>query len=234
MSREQQENGAETGEKEIASRAVQIESKRFYLDVKQNRRGRFLKIAEVGASGQKSRVLMSMSSTCELRDKLTEFVEFQQQAKSAGANGDQVGGNLKSEIIVKDNRRYFLDLKENQRGRYLRIVQQVSPSGIRNQVAMPDEGIEELRDKLAELIDECGTDDMADGVEQLPEPKSLRADSKMFYFDVGVNRRGKFLRLSEVRANFRTAVTVPENSWAALRDIIDEFIGEAKETEQQQ
>jgi PurA ssDNA and RNA-binding protein len=34
-------------EEELASRTLQIQSKRFYLDVKQNRRGRFLKIAEV-------------------------------------------------------------------------------------------------------------------------------------------------------------------------------------------
>ena len=30
-------------------------------------------------------------------------------------------GKLKSETIVKDNRRYYLDLKENQRGRFLRV-----------------------------------------------------------------------------------------------------------------
>ena len=31
-------------------------------------------------------------------------------------------GKLKSETIVKDNRRYYLDLKENQRGRFLRVM----------------------------------------------------------------------------------------------------------------
>ena len=30
-------------------------------------------------------------------------------------------GKLKSEVMVKDNRRYYLDLKENQRGRFLRV-----------------------------------------------------------------------------------------------------------------
>jgi PurA ssDNA and RNA-binding protein len=28
---------------------------------------------------------------------------------------------LKSEMLVKDNRRYYLDLKENKRGRFLRV-----------------------------------------------------------------------------------------------------------------
>ena len=30
-------------------------------------------------------------------------------------------GKLKSEQMVKENRRYYLDLKENQRGRFLRV-----------------------------------------------------------------------------------------------------------------
>ena len=35
------------GEEELDSKMLQIQSKRFYLDVKQNRRGRFIKVAEV-------------------------------------------------------------------------------------------------------------------------------------------------------------------------------------------
>lgn len=34
-------------EQELATKMLQIQSKRFYLDVKQNRRGRFIKVAEV-------------------------------------------------------------------------------------------------------------------------------------------------------------------------------------------
>jgi len=34
-------------------------------------------------------------------------------------------GKLKSEVMVKDNRRYYLDLKENQRGRFLRVSNHV-------------------------------------------------------------------------------------------------------------
>ncbi|KAJ9592368.1 hypothetical protein L9F63_015974, partial [Diploptera punctata] len=34
------------GEQELATKMLQIQSKRFYLDVKQNRRGRFIKVAE--------------------------------------------------------------------------------------------------------------------------------------------------------------------------------------------
>ena len=30
-------------------------------------------------------------------------------------------GKLKSEMMIKDNRRYYMDLKENARGRFLRV-----------------------------------------------------------------------------------------------------------------
>jgi len=35
--------------------------------------------------------------------------------------------------------------------------------------------------------------------DELPEPQSLRVENKMFYFDIGHNRRGTFMRISEVR-----------------------------------
>lgn len=47
---QQQFTGGDNNEEELASRMLQIQSKRFYLDVKQNRRGRFIKIAEVTVS----------------------------------------------------------------------------------------------------------------------------------------------------------------------------------------
>ncbi|CAL1549101.1 unnamed protein product, partial [Lymnaea stagnalis] len=59
---------------------------------------------------------------------------------------------------------------------------------------------------------------------ELPESRSMRVENKMFYFDVGSNRRGVYLRVSEVsvRNNFRTAITIPERSWGRFRDIISE------------
>lgn len=38
---------SQSGEQELATKMLQIQHKRFYLDVKQNRRGRFIKVAEV-------------------------------------------------------------------------------------------------------------------------------------------------------------------------------------------
>lgn len=95
-------------------------------------------------------------------------------------------GKLKSECIVKDNRRYYLDLKENARGRFLRVStyiytihwrtvnressinsslnliqvsQTITRGGPRSQIAIPAQGLVEFRDALTDLLDEFGESD---------------------------------------------------------------------------
>lgn len=221
---DEQAQAQASGEEELASKMVQIQSKRFYLDVKQNSRGRFIKIAEVGAGGKKSRILLAMSAAGEFRDHLTEFSEHYASLGPPNPDNLPEDGRLKSEMMVKDNRRYYLDLKENQRGRFLRISMTVTRSRARATVVVPAQGLIEFRDALSELLKEFGTEDEMGLEEELPEPRSMRVESKMFYFDIGQNRRGVYMRISEVRANFRTAITIPERSWGRFRDTMTEFM----------
>ncbi|KAK3102909.1 hypothetical protein FSP39_014875 [Pinctada imbricata] len=228
---DEQQQAQGSGEQELATRTLQIQSKRFYLDVKQNRRGRFIKIAEVsdvasplqvGAGGKKSRLLLAMSTAAEFRDYLTDFSEHYASLGPPNPDSLPEDGKLKSEQMVKENRRYYLDLKENQRGRFLRVAQTRPRGGPRSQIAIPAQGMIEFRDALTDLLDEFGTDDH-ECQSELPESKYMRVENKVFYFDVGSNRRGVYLRISEVRANFRTAVTIPERSWGRFRDMLCEF-----------
>jgi len=147
------------GEQELATKMLQIQSKRFYLDVKQNRRGRFIKVAEVGSGGKKSRLLLSMSTAAEFRDHLTKFSEHYASLGPPNPDNLPEDGKLKSEMMVKDNRRYYLDLKENSRGRFLRVSQTIARGGPRSQIAIPAQGMIEFRDALTDLLEEFGTDD---------------------------------------------------------------------------
>lgn len=55
----------------------------------------------------------------------------------------------------------------------------------------------EFRDALTDLLEEFGTDD--GGFKgDLPEGRYMRVDSKNFYFDIGQNNRGIYMRISEV------------------------------------
>ncbi|XP_077979265.1 transcriptional activator protein Pur-alpha-like isoform X3 [Glandiceps talaboti] len=210
-----------SGVQELATKTLHIQSKRFYLDVKQNWRGRFLKIAEVGAGGNKSRLTLAMSTALEFRDHLVDFIEHYTRLGPPNPDNPPEDGRLKSEMIKKDNRRYYLDLKENNRGRFLRVSQTIN-RGPRTHIALPAQGLVDIKNALTEILDEFGTDD--GGVEQeLPEGRHIRVDNKNFYFDIGSNHRGVYMRISEPRSQYRTFITIPEKSWTRFRDIFSDY-----------
>ncbi|XP_065261684.1 purine-rich element-binding protein gamma [Emys orbicularis] len=252
---------------ELASKRVDIQKKRFYLDVKQSSRGRFLKIAEVwiGRGRQenirKSKLTLSLSVAAELKDYLGDFIEHyahlglkgSQSHRHEHSNGkdqdlrrrqqhhlpsppasveseEHPHSVLKTEYIERDNRKYYLDLKENQRGRFLRIRQTMirGPGmigyfghnlGQEQTIVLPAQGMIEFRDALVQLIEEYGEGDIeerrggGDEPLELPEGTSFRVDNKRFYFDVGSNRYGIFLKVSEVRPPYRNTITVPYKAW---------------------
>ncbi|OWK55213.1 Transcriptional activator protein Pur-alpha [Lonchura striata] len=187
---------------ELASKRVDIQNKRFYLDVKQNAKGRFLKIAEVGAGGNKSRLTLSMSVAVEFRDYLGDFIEHYaqlgpSQPPELAQAADEPRRALKSEFLVRENRKYYMDLKENQRGRFLRVRQTVNRgpglgSTQGQTIALPAQGLIEFRDALAKLIDDYGVEEEP---AELPEGTSLTVDNKRFFFDVGSNKYGVFMRV---------------------------------------
>ncbi|XP_071393010.1 purine-rich element-binding protein gamma [Centroberyx affinis] len=271
---QQQQQGIDI--QELASKRVDIQKKRFYLDVKQSVRGRFLKIAEVWIGRgrhdniRKSKLTLSMSMAPDLRYCLGDFIEYyariglrgglapprpEEQSNGQGrphdsrrrqqehhaasvsptgsaASEEHAHRVLKSEFIERDNRKYYLDLKENQRGRFLRIRQTVSKGhgtmgyygqGIEQTIVLPAQGLIEFRDALSQLIEDYGNEDADDrgrGTRnhdenpELPEAASFRVDNKRFYFDVGSNRYGVFLKISEVRQPYRNTITVPLKAWA--------------------
>ncbi|EDV90978.1 GH24015 [Drosophila grimshawi] len=146
-------------EQELATKMLQIQSKRFYLDVKQNRRGRFIKVAEIGADGRRSQIYLALSTAAEFRDHLSSFSDYYASLGPPNTDNLPEDGKLKSEMMMKDNRRYYLDLKENTRGRFLRVSQTITRGGPRSQIALPAQGMIEFRDALTDLLEEFGAND---------------------------------------------------------------------------
>jgi len=227
---------------ELASKMVFIQNKRFYLDVKENARGRFIKIAEVTPGGNKNRLTLSMPIANEFRNILGDFIEH--YATLGPTNNDEPSDDrrhsLKSERITRENKRYFLDLKENDRGRFLRVRQQqifnyynqdgrpINPP----QIALPAQGMVEFRDALTGLIDEYGQD-IADQL-WLPQSNVIgNRRYKQFFLDVDRNPRGVFLRITEQTRYHRSAITVPEKYWKEFADNFKEKLEEMQEYNRQ-
>eukprot|EP00252_Welwitschia_mirabilis_P001830 TRINITY_DN11775_c0_g1_i1.p1 TRINITY_DN11775_c0_g1~~TRINITY_DN11775_c0_g1_i1.p1 ORF type:complete len:258 (-),score=51.47 TRINITY_DN11775_c0_g1_i1:350-1123(-) len=122
---------------------------------------------------------------------------------------------LISKTLQAEQKFFYFDLKENPRGRYLKISEKTS--GSRNTIIVPVDGIPWFIDIFTYYVD---------GAESNPVCKELQLNSKVFYFDIGVNKRGRFLKVSEASVTHnRSTIIVPagdanKESWAAFRDIL--------------
>lgn len=226
---------AQFGYQDLASKILQIQSKRFYIDVKENRRGRFIKLSEVGVMGGKSRLVMDMATAADFHDKLTEFSEHYSALGPKSHREGEGDGKLKSEVIYSGDRRYYMDLKENNRGRFLKVAMTLPPpSHDRSQIVIPAQGMIDIRDAFTDLLTEFGKENKPDeggetaaaadgtGTEKKSDEGklSLQIENKKFYFDVQDNRRGKYLRISEISPNYRTAINIPFQSWDQFKELL--------------
>ncbi|KAJ3676621.1 hypothetical protein LUZ60_004033 [Juncus effusus] len=133
------------------------------------------------------------------------------------------GGGGDVELVCKtlqfEHKLFYFDLKENPRGRYLKISEKTAAN--RSTIIVPSEGIRWFLDAFNYFI---GTDERDD-----VSSKELRLDAKMFYFDAGVNKRGRFLKISEASVNRnRSTIIVPagssgEEGWEAFRNLLAEI-----------
>ena len=76
---------------------------------------------QITADGRRNQVFFALSTAAEFRQQLSSFADYYAGLGPPNPDGSPDDGKLKSETITKDNRRYYLDLKENSRGRFLRV-----------------------------------------------------------------------------------------------------------------
>ena len=78
--------GGGGGGGDLASRTLVLESKRFYLDVKENARGRFIKMAEISSDGRKNQILMTIPTAGQFRKHLESMITFYHGLEAVDAN----------------------------------------------------------------------------------------------------------------------------------------------------
>ncbi len=69
-------------------------------------------------------------------------------------SGQNQNPPLYTEKILSDRKIFFLDLKENARGRFIKITEDVR--GRRDTIILPLEALEDFRDALGRISEEAG------------------------------------------------------------------------------
>nr|CUU98800.1 hypothetical transcript [Hymenolepis microstoma] len=203
-------------EEDLDSVSLQFHQKRFYVDVKKNRRGRFMKIAEVGLDGRKSRILLTMTAADELKEQILDLAnvydeiivkESEQPQQTVGSVGND--GVVKSHTLNYPHRRYYLDLKKNNRGYFLRITM-ISPNA-RIKLAIPAEGMRKLYSSICSMLKTWW----------VPAPEKT---SSVFLHLKPSELTIVHSTLTPLPINMaRSAITIPARSINKFKEIINEF-----------
>ena len=96
---------------------------------------------------------MTFSTAAVFSQNLIKFIEFYSELTSLDPDNLRQG-ELKSEVMYKDDKKYHMDLKENARGRFLKVSETFTRGYSRFQVFIPADGMREFQHNLGELIDE--------------------------------------------------------------------------------
>ena len=115
--------------------------------------------------------MMSFSTANQFHQNLTKFMEFYRGLGEVDSYNLKQG-ELKTEVMYKDDKKYHMDLKENARGRFLKVksnlklrlwisemnhykVSETFTRGYsRFQVFIPADGMRDFQQNLGELIEE--------------------------------------------------------------------------------
>merc|ERR1719513_113136 len=108
-------------------------------------------------------------------------------------------GELKSEVMYKDDKKYHVDLKENARGRFLKVSETFTRGYSRFQIFIPAEGMEEFNQHLQELIEQYDVDGEVEQAASAPGSKHVKIENKNFYFECKKNAKGRYITISEVK-----------------------------------
>ncbi|KAI6238188.1 hypothetical protein M3Y99_00716900 [Aphelenchoides fujianensis] len=235
----QSQEGGETAKRgvELATKVLTVDKKRFYLDVKENQRGRFVQFVALLSGARKSRIYLTMPIMKKLagllegaRDPRVGFVPLLFRPFRIGSLAEypKALGRLTS-----GKRVYFFDLKkERPRFAFLRLTQTFLRAPTRFTVYVPAEGLPDLLQLTKEIVEEFGNGEEDEPEVQLPPPQQLRdVRNKIFYFDCNSNDFGDYLRITETRfsSDNRTSITVSLKNLARFHEILGDVLEKFRE-----
>ncbi|XP_072983469.1 transcription factor Pur-alpha 1-like [Typha latifolia] len=187
-----------TDERDAFSKELKLDTKVFYFDIGENKRGRFLKVSEASVNRNRSTIIVPAGSSGEegweaFRNVLLEIEEA-------------------SRLYIVPNHQH-MEHTERLPG----LSDDVGAGFISGHSAQSSSGPELPVDRLVELPpqDEIGGAGMS---------KVIRADQKRFFFDLGSNNRGHFLRISEVAGADRSSIILPLSGLKQFHEMIGHFV----------
>ncbi|XP_054822698.1 transcription factor Pur-alpha 1 isoform X1 [Prosopis cineraria] len=188
-------------EQDLFSKELQLDTKVFYFDIGENRRGRFLKVSEASVSRNRSTIIVPAGSSRDegwaaFRNILVEI-------------------NEASRLFILPNQLWQQSSESSER--LVGLSDDVGAGFISGHSSQPATSSEPNVERSVDLP-------VQDEMGNLGVSKVIRADQKKFFFDLGSNNRGHFLRISEVAGSDRSSIILPLSGLKQFHEIVGHFV----------
>ncbi|KAH0781501.1 hypothetical protein KY290_001099 [Solanum tuberosum] len=216
---------------ELLCKTLQVEHKLFYFDLKENPRGRYLKISEK-TSATRSTIIVFYFDVGE--NRRGRFLKVSEASVSrnrstiivpAGSARDEGWAAFRN-ILAEINEASRLFISPNQQtsetSERLGLSDDVGAGFISSHSSQSaptaDLSVERTIDLPA-----------ADEISNLGLSKVIRVDQKRFFFDLGNNNWGHFLRISEVAGSDRSSIILPLSGLKQFYEMVGYFVEISKD-----
>lgn len=185
-------------EQDACSKELQLDTKVFYFDIGENRRGRFLKVSEASVNRNRSTIIVP--------------------AGSVRGEGWAAFRNILGEIH-EASRLFIIPNQQNAEPseQLVGLSDDVGAGFISGHSSQPAPASDLNADRPVDLPP-------ADEIGNLGVSKVIRADQKKFFFDLGNNNRGHFLRISEVAGSDRSSIILPLSGLKQFYEMVGHFV----------
>lgn len=227
---------------ELVSVRITVGTKRVIAALCENDRGRFIKLTD-----GRAKIIVPGDGIVQMRDALVAL-EAASDRTPPIADPQQIAEDAKSELVdaqrfLSEGRKFYFDVLENARGRYLKIAQS---SARRITMILPIGGLSLLREGLDMLLEKAPPDTtvtdpssvhrvtrtlervtpLQDGgsVTVNVVQREIRVMGKRVIFESGANRRGSYIKISENNGAQRMTVMLPHSAVPEMIDLLQEVV----------
>lgn len=153
---------------DLWSKLLTVSQRQYFFDVRENSRGKYLKLTEVGESRSRSTVLVAPRVFRTLRSLLVGAIQGQFDGVETSEANRGVMASRYDDVGAK---KYYMDVIHNpQRGRYVKVVEAQAARG-RSVVVLPESGWLQTKRLFEELVKEVPEFDEAPAVIKLAPGK---------------------------------------------------------------
>ncbi|KAH8949276.1 hypothetical protein BDL97_10G024300 [Sphagnum fallax] len=206
---------------ELMCKTLQVDHKLFYFDFKENPRGHYLKISEK-TSGSRSTIIVPMAGVVWFVDLFNYY-----------ANGEDP--EFFSKELQLDTKVFYFDVSENQRGRFLKLAtghaEHMGDLGDAIGAGFMPTSSPPVMSAISSVAADMEFPNVASSATAeggTVTPHVMQAEQKKFFFDLGINAHGQYLRISEVTGVDRSAIILPALALEKFHETLGQFVDMVK------